>query len=77
MLNSKLENMTQSIHMLNNGSDMLDEILEIGNMSRNLKGIGFDLMSRSKKDTNYPNKSVPSKIKTEFQIVDHMSQYHA
>ena len=29
-LNSKLENMTKSINMLNKGSDMLDEVLQLG-----------------------------------------------
>lgn len=32
MLNSKHENMTKYVRMLNNGSNMLDEILEVGKM---------------------------------------------
>lgn len=28
--------------MVNNGSDMLDKILEVGEKSRNMKAIGFD-----------------------------------
>lgn len=77
LLNSKVENMTKSIRMLNNGSDMLDEILEIGKMLRNLKGIGFDPRSMSKKDTHHPKKFVYPKDKTEFQMLDHISQYPA
>lgn len=66
MLNSKLENMTKPICILDNGSDMLDEILKVGKMSKNLKGIGFDPMSTSKKDTKHPKKYVPPKNKSEF-----------
>lgn len=73
MLNSKLENMIKYIRMLNNGSGMLDEILEFEKMSRNLKGMGVDMWSMSKKDTNHLKKFVPHKNKTEFQMFDHMS----
>jgi len=41
LLSSKLENMTKSIRMLNNGSDMLDGILQVGKGVWNLKGIRF------------------------------------
>lgn len=77
LLNSELENMTKSICMLNNGSDMLDEILEVGKMSRNLKGIWFDPRSMIKKDINHPKNIVPPENKTEFQVLNHMSQPHA
>ncbi|XP_050895145.1 uncharacterized protein LOC127101741 [Lathyrus oleraceus] len=40
LLNSKLENMTKSVRRLNNGSIMLDEILQVGKGSRDLKGKG-------------------------------------
>jgi hypothetical protein len=39
LLNSKLANMTKSIKMLNKGSDMLDEILEVSKKSGDMKGI--------------------------------------
>ncbi|KAI5382918.1 hypothetical protein KIW84_070360 [Lathyrus oleraceus] len=38
----KLDNMTKSLHMVNNGSDMLDKILEVGEESQNMKAIRFD-----------------------------------
>lgn len=56
LLNSKQENMTKSICMLDNGSDILDEILEVGKMSKIFKGIWFYPKSMSKKDTNHPQK---------------------
>lgn len=39
---SKLEGMTKSVHMLNYGSDTLDEILGVDKSVREKKGIGFD-----------------------------------
>jgi len=42
LLNSKLDNMTKSIRMLNNGSNMLDKILQVRKGCRNLKGVGFN-----------------------------------
>lgn len=38
-LKSKIENLPKYVHMLNNGSDMLDEILEVGEKYRNMKVI--------------------------------------
>lgn len=42
LLNSKLDNMTKSVRMLNSSSDMLDEILQTGKNVRNVKGLGYD-----------------------------------
>ena len=47
LLKSKLDKMTKYVCMLNNDSDMLDEILE-EKMSRNMKGIRFDYNSMNK-----------------------------
>lgn len=44
----KLENMTKYVCMLNNGLDMLDEILEVGKISKNMEGIRFDYNSMNK-----------------------------
>lgn len=74
-LNSKLDNMIKFMRMTNNSSNMLDEILEVGKMSRNLKGIGFE--SNVNKKGKIPFKKVVlSKKKTEFQMMDHMSRRH-
>lgn len=48
LLKSKVDNMTKHVCMLNNSSDMLDKILEVGKMSRNMKGIRFDYISMNK-----------------------------
>jgi len=42
LLKSKLENMTKYVWMLNNGSNALDEIQQVGKSCGNLKGIGFN-----------------------------------
>jgi len=36
LLNSKLESMTKSVRMLNNGSNLIDEILQVGKYERNM-----------------------------------------
>lgn len=52
----------------------MDEILEVGKICRNLKGIGFEYNSMSQ-ETKVPIKNfVPLMKKTEFLMVDHMSQ---
>lgn len=74
LLNSKHENMTKYVRMLHKGSNMLDEILEVGKMYRNVKGIWFDCRSMGK-DSKVPTNMfvLPEKI-TEFMMEDHMSQ---
>jgi len=42
LLNSKYENMAKFVWRLNNGSNVLVEILEVGRTSTNMKRIGFD-----------------------------------
>ncbi|XP_058784316.1 uncharacterized protein LOC131659095 [Vicia villosa] len=41
MLNSKLDQMSKSIRMLNNGTDSLEEILQVGQKAGDMSGIGF------------------------------------
>lgn len=41
LVKTKLDNMTKSERMLNNGSNALDEILDIGKIDNDMKGIGF------------------------------------
>lgn len=40
-LNSKLEDMIKSVHVLSFGSDTLDEIIGVGKTTRDMKGIRF------------------------------------
>lgn len=75
LLKSKLENMTKFIRMLNNGSDVLDEILDVGNMSRNMKGIRFDYNFMNKGIQIPTKKFVSPENKTKFMMNDHMSQH--
>jgi len=48
LLNSKLENMTKFVRILNNGSNVLDEILRVGKTFGNMKGVGFDYGTMNK-----------------------------
>lgn len=77
LLNPELENMTKFVCMLNNGSNMLDEILEVRKMFRNVIGIGFYYNSMTKETKVSTKKFVPPEKKTEFLMVDHMPQQTA
>lgn len=59
--------------MLNCGSDILDEILGVRKVARDMKGIGFDYNSMNEKE----NKFVPLEQKTEFEMINYMSKQHA
>jgi hypothetical protein len=48
LLKSKLTNITKTVRMLNKGSDILDELLEVGKMTRDIGGSGFDHCPRRK-----------------------------
>lgn len=73
LLKSKLDNMTKYVSMLNNGFDMLYEILDIGEK----KAIGFEYNSMNKK-VKFPSKKfITPEKKTQFQMKDHMSQHLA
>ncbi|XP_050895373.1 uncharacterized protein LOC127101991 [Lathyrus oleraceus] len=67
LLNYKLENMTKLIRMLNNGSGMLDEILQVGKGVGNLKGIGFDYQSL--KGKNLVTKLIPPERKANHMMI--------
>ncbi|XP_050875764.1 uncharacterized protein LOC127079425 [Lathyrus oleraceus] len=41
LLNSRIDNMTKSVRMLNNSSDVLDEILQTGKNAGNVQGLGY------------------------------------
>jgi len=71
-LKSKLENMTKSVRMLNNGSNVLDERLQVGKSSGNMKGIGFDYETVNKEIKISTKKYVPPKRKAELVMLDHM-----
>lgn len=56
LLISNLEGMIKSVLMLNRGFDILGEILEVGKVARDMKGVGFNYSSMNAK-----NKFVPPK----------------
>lgn len=71
LLKSKLDNMTKFVCMLNNGSNMLGEMLEI----EKKKAIGFDYNSMNKKVKISTKTFVNPENKTDFLVKDHMSQH--
>jgi len=71
-LSFKHENMTKSIRILNNGSDMLDEILQVGKGAGNLKGINFNFKSLNKQGKTLVTKFIPSERKYELTMSDQM-----
>lgn len=61
--------------MLNNGSNMLDEIFKFGENSRNMKDVGFEYSFMNKKIKILTKKLVSPKKKIEFMMKDHMFQH--
>ena len=47
MLNSKLDQMTKSVKMLTNGTDKLEEILQVGQNVGDKSGLGFVAAKKS------------------------------
>jgi len=52
--------------MLNNGSDMLEEIIQVGKGFGNLKGVGFNYQSLNRQGETSVTKFVPLERKFEF-----------
>ncbi|KAK2369193.1 gag-protease polyprotein [Trifolium repens] len=55
--------------MLNKGTDMLEEVLELGRNPSDRKGLGYDNYS------NAPEKKISPKINSQDQMSNHMSQH--
>src|SRR3954462_8099397 len=72
LLQSKLDQMSKSVKMLNNGTDMLEEILQVGKSSRDMSGIGF--VSTKK----YVQDSSRTKPEAEMSkpMSKHVTQHH-
>jgi len=75
LLSSKVQNKTKFIRMLNNWSDMLDEILQVGKRTGNLKGIWFNYQSLNKLGKTPVTKFIPSKKEYELTMLDQMLQH--
>ncbi|WJX72315.1 hypothetical protein P8452_56205 [Trifolium repens] len=67
--NSKLTEMTKSVRMLNKGTDMLEEVLELGRKPSEKKGLRYDNYS------NAPEKKISPKNNSQDQMSNHMSQH--
>ena len=67
MLNSKLDQMTKYVKMLTNGTDKLEEILQVGQNVGNKSGLGFVAAKKSIVDKK--------KIRFDKQMSKHMSQH--
>lgn len=63
------------MRILNNGLNMLDGILEVGKMSENLNGIGFESNMNKRSQLPYKKCILPKK-KYGFMMLDNMSQHH-
>ncbi|XP_050878662.1 uncharacterized protein LOC127082468 [Lathyrus oleraceus] len=77
LLSSKLEKMTKSIRMLNNGSGMLYEIIQVGKGDGNLKGICFNYQYQNKQGKTPVTKFIPLERKYEPMMSDQMLQHPA
>lgn len=73
LFKSKHDNMTKYVCILNNGTDMSDEILEIGDK----KVISFYYSSMNKNVKVHTKKFVVTEKKYEFLMKDHMFQHPA
>jgi hypothetical protein len=66
--------MTKYVRMLNNGSNVLDEILQ-GKTSGNMKGIDFNYGTVNKEIKIPTKKFVSPEKKTWLVMLDHMPQH--
>ena len=73
LLTSKLENMTKTMRMLNNGSDMFDEILQVGKRVGDLKGIWF--VNQPLKRDSRVAKPIPKRRVQEPMMSEQMFQH--
>ena len=70
MLDSKLKGINKSLRMLNNGSNILYEILEEGEKGRSMKGIGFNYKNTNPESQSTKMDFVAPKKQTEFKQTD-------
>ncbi|MCH80649.1 gag-pol polyprotein [Trifolium medium] len=57
VLNCKLESMSKTFKMMNNGTETLDQILQTGRSPKNMEGLGGDYMTKQNPN---PKKFVPT-----------------
>lgn len=61
LLNSRIDNMTKYVRMLNSSSDVLDENLQTGKNTGNVQGLGYDYQGGMNKGKGLAMNFVPSK----------------
>ena len=76
LVNSKLDNMTKFVRMLNNGSTVLDEILQTEKNAENVRGLGYAYQTVKNRGENPEVKFVPPKKEQEKDMSNHMFQHH-
>jgi hypothetical protein len=74
LLKSILTNMTKSVRVLNKGTDMLKEVLEIRRRPTDRKGLGFDNYTNEKFKAVH-TKRIPPKKKSQEHMTNQMSQH--
>lgn len=77
LLTSKLNNMTKTIRMLNKGSNMLDNILQIGKETRDLGGIGFKNQSLHNQGESFMTNFILPGSESKPVIFKPLARHHA
>lgn len=70
LLNSKLDKMSKTVRMLNNGTDILEDILQTGKVAGDMSGLGFN------KGKETVSESVHSMPKPKPHILNRKSRHH-
>ena len=76
-LNSKLEEMTKYVRMLNNGSDSLDKILQTGQITGDKSGIRYNESKPERSYTGCKPQAIPkcNHSKSKPMMSHNMSQH--
>lgn len=77
LLTSKLNNMTKFIRMLNKGSDVLDEVLQVGKVAGDLRGICFKYPSLDKQGESSMTNFILPKREPGPVMSNHMTQHRS
>ena len=72
-LNSNLDRVVKSLKMLNNGSDTLDEILQVGRVTGDKSGLWFN---EKKKHISEEPSSNSTRAKSKPKMSNQMSEHH-
>src|ERR1044072_2480595 len=73
LLKSKLEGLNKSFRLLNNGTEVLDHILEENKKNKSRKGIGFDYKSVNEEGQGSKKEFVASEEKEFVQDIEYQT----